>query len=114
MRLIDADKLSKPIYAEDDNITGMGMTSSEMDGYNDGIDEAWKQIVNAPTVDAAPVRRGCWEDVASSFWRWTPSGAVCVPRRTYQCGLCGRGTAVKSHYCPNCGAKMDGEPCTTP
>ncbi len=55
MRLIDADKLSKPIYAEDDNITGIGMTSSEMDGYNDGIDEAWKQIVNAQTVDAVPV-----------------------------------------------------------
>nr|DAF15435.1 MAG TPA: zinc-ribbon containing domain protein [Caudoviricetes sp.] len=55
-----------------------------------------------------PVVHGLWEKEPSSFWRWTPSGAVAVARTTYRCGLCGRGTAVKSNYCPNCGAKMDG------
>ena len=57
MRLIDADALKKPIYAEDDNITGSGMTYAEMDGYNDGIDAAWSRIENAPTIDAVPVVR---------------------------------------------------------
>ena len=28
---------------------------------------------------------------------------------TYECSKCGHNTAVKSNYCPSCGAKMDGE-----
>lgn len=51
MRLIKADKIPKAIYAEDDNITGMGMTEDEMEAYNDGIDEQWAKIKNAPTVE---------------------------------------------------------------
>lgn len=31
-----------------------------------------------------------------------------IPHTTYSCERCGRGTVVKTHYCPNCGAKMDG------
>lgn len=57
MRLIDADKVTKPIYAEEDNITGYGMTYDEMCGYNAGIDVAWGRIELAPTVDAAEVVR---------------------------------------------------------
>lgn len=57
MKLIDADALRKPIYAEEDNITGSGMTYAEMDGYNAGIDAAWSRIDNAPTVDAVEVIR---------------------------------------------------------
>ena len=65
-------------------------------------------ISEIPAADVASVVHGWWEKEPSSFWRWTPSGAVAVARTTYRCGLCGRGTAVKSNYCPNCGAKMDG------
>lgn len=68
-----------------------------------------KELINAiPAADVAPVVRGRWEKEPSSYWRWSSSGAVAVTRTTYRCGLCGRGTAVKSNYCPNCGAKMDG------
>lgn len=58
MRLIDADKLRKPHYAEDDNIIGCWMSPSEQDGYNEAIDEIWQLIKNAPTVEEAviPVR----------------------------------------------------------
>lgn len=66
-------------------------------------------ISEIPAANVAPVVHGWWEREPSSYWRWTPSGAVAVTRTTYRCGLCGRGTAVKSNYCPNCGAKMDGE-----
>lgn len=58
MRAIDADKLQKAIPAEEDNITGMGMTYDEMKAYNDGIDEQWKKIVNAPTIE--PERKTEW------------------------------------------------------
>ena len=57
MRLIDADRLNKPIYAEEDNITGSGMSYDEICGYNDGIDIAWNKIDQAPTIDAVPVMR---------------------------------------------------------
>ena len=57
MRLIDADRLNKPIYAEEDNITGSGMSYDEICGYNDGIDIAWNKIDQAPTIDAVPVVR---------------------------------------------------------
>ena len=57
MRLIDADRLNKPIYAEEDNITGSGMSYDEICGYNDGIDIAWNKIDQAPTIDAIPVVR---------------------------------------------------------
>lgn len=57
MRLIDADRLNKPIYAEEDNITGSGMSYYEICGYNDGIDIAWNKIDQAPTIDAVPVVR---------------------------------------------------------
>ena len=66
-----------------------------------------REVSDAPAADVAPVVHGRWEKEPSSFWRGTPSGAVVVARTTYRCGLCGRGTAVKSNYCPNCGAKMD-------
>ena len=48
MRLIDADRLNKPIYAEEDNITGSGMSYDEICGYNDGIDIAWNKIDQFP------------------------------------------------------------------
>ena len=73
-----------------------------------GIGDAIDIIEDAAAANVAPVVHGLWEKEPSSFWRWTPSGAVAVARATYRCGLCGRGTAVKSNYCPNCGAKMDG------
>ena len=57
MRLIDADRLNKPIYAEEDNIAGSGMSYDEICGYNDGIDIAWNKIDQAPTIDAVPVVR---------------------------------------------------------
>lgn len=67
-----------------------------------------QSISDMPAADVAEVVHGRWEKEPSSYWRWTSSGAVAVTRTTYRCGLCGRGTAVKSNYCPNCGAKMDG------
>lgn len=75
---------------------------------NEYCDRESCPIWKAPAADVAPVVRGKWEREPASYWRWTPSGAVAVTRTTYRCGLCGRGTAVKFNYCPNCGAKMDG------
>lgn len=54
---IDRALLSKPIYAEEDNATGFGMTEYEQDSYNEGIDVSWNRVLAAPNVDAVPVVR---------------------------------------------------------
>ncbi len=75
-------------------------------GYVQVVDVG--DILDMPVADVAPVVHGWWESVDSSYWRWTPSGAVSVSHITYRCGRCGRGTVVKTNYCSNCGAKIDG------
>ena len=81
MRLIDADALIKEACAEGAY------------GYVDA-----KQIADAPTIDAAPVRHGRW-------------------KCNKPCPVCGedrfKGLDAdiwadwEPPYCPNCGAKMD-------
>lgn len=51
-----------------------------------------KDIRNAPSIDAEPVRRGEWFDKGSLSCR---------------CSKCGCKNTRESAYCPNCGAKMD-------
>lgn len=69
---------------------------------------------NIPTADVAPVRHGRWinaEDGATTV-RLDESGC---PVYTCCCSECNdwlTGSdeyAARGRYCPNCGAKMDGE-----
>lgn len=61
-----------------------------------------KIINTAPTVDAVEVVHGHW------YWKpdndrersWTLTCSVCESQE---------GTSESYNYCPNCGAKMDGE-----
>ena len=56
-------------------------------------------IDNAPTVDAVEVVHGRWipEDPTGSF---LVRGSCCKTLASFDCNW---------NYCPNCGAKMDGE-----
>jgi DNA-directed RNA polymerase subunit RPC12/RpoP len=65
----------------------------------------WK-IENAPTVDAVPVVHGRWECQDGYF------------SDNWKCSACGivwffeydpTETETKVNYCPNCGARMDGD-----
>lgn len=57
-------------------------------------------IAHQPTIDAEPVRHGKWIGYAGTIGN--------------ECSVCGKwidvlqGTA-EMNYCPNCGARMDGE-----
>ena len=96
MRLIDADALNyvRVRIAHDDGTIG---------GYNAVVPSS--EIKNAPTVDAVPVIHGHW--IYGNDFHWY----------TASCNKCGyqRRTDIKAdrwnqwNYCPNCGAKMDGE-----
>ena len=57
-------------------------------------------LVQQPKVDAVEVVHGRWikQPVNSSWW------VVCS-----ECGITPTNTRDMTHYCPNCGAKMDGD-----
>ena len=80
MRLIDADLLKSKINF---NLSGVIM-----------------QIDETLTIEAEPVRHGRWVYVGRSRW---------------ECSECKRpwpvplAKAPAANYCPNCGAKMDGD-----
>lgn len=81
MRLIDADALPVKFWY------GRFFGVAEID------------IVNAPTVDAEPVKHG--------YWRGKPIAGY----STVGCSNCGDVFLENSgrwNYCPTCGAKMDG------
>ena len=66
--------------------------------------DVWREIENAPTIDAVPVRHGEW-------------GGLSNEDSLVKCSVCGHirfGSSLlycKEYvrYCENCGARMDGE-----
>lgn len=50
-------------------------------------------IFKIPTSDVAPVRHAMWKKYGKNLG---------------ECSECGEIVSVRSNYCPNCGAKMDG------
>lgn len=67
-----------------------------------------QNIMDIPSADVAPVRHGRWIGVDSSYWRWSHDGGHMVEHITFRCSECARKSIIKTNYCPNCGAKMDG------
>ena len=69
--------------------------------YYVGIADASGEVAEAPTVDAVEVVHGRWKDKqTNSIFTWR-----------LECSVCGAeyNTPAGYNYCPNCGAKMDGE-----
>ena len=70
------------------------------------VDAMKSFIKNRPAADVAPVRHGQWEDRDDGF-----GGTY------YHCSVCGEdwctidGTPAENgmRYCPQCGARMDGD-----
>ena len=90
-RLIDADALKyEPLPKGERNYRTYNLDDAYEDGYND----AFVDVRNAPTIDAEPVRHGKWIEYP------TADGMN-------QCSVCGVLRFGKSNYCPNCGARMD-------
>ena len=86
MRLIDADALIPK---------GTKVTDDVIAVHN--------AIKNAPTIEAEPVRHGYWENANGRPKTYIRKCSVCGKEAYF----CGRGCSYK--FCPNCGAKMDGD-----
>lgn len=82
-RLIDAEDLRQEVR-DDPGITG--------NQYRAVMDH----ILSAKTVDAVEVVHGWW---VRGKVNWQ------MP----MCSVCRKQVTAKSNYCPNCGAKMDGD-----
>ena len=89
-RLIDADELIRAIYKSDDELQ-----SSQWE-----TDEIVDEIRRSPTVDAVEAVHGKWIKTYT-----------CHGERLwgYECEQCKADSPRASNYCPNCGAKMDGD-----
>ena len=102
-RYIDADNIRKPIYAEEDNCTGIGMTFDEMDAYNEGIDAVIRRIDSVPTADVKPVVHGEWikedDGYTCSVCKMFHDGYYDNPKFDF---------AYMHDFCPICGADMRG------
>ena len=64
-----------------------------------GIEErpVYCPIVEFPSADVQPVRRGHWETIGNRTW-WG----------LYECSECHLVCSIDYTYCPHCGARMDG------
>lgn len=71
------------------------MAAKWMDGYDGAM--AMAIAASAPAADVAPVVHGHRVDDGGFYAR---------------CSQCDGVLPLCANYCPNCGAKMDGEPCT--
>lgn len=63
------------------------------------IIEVMQAIIDAPAADVVEVRHGRWErvDYGNGLYNYHCSSCRHIPREN-----------IRSNYCPNCGAKMDG------
>ena len=59
-----------------------------------------KEMDDAPTVEFAEVAHGRWEDAKHAYGFFSPRCSVCHQFNKYH---------ERYNYCPNCGAKMDGD-----
>lgn len=106
-RLIDADELEAKM---EKRIAYLRKEYGDYDHYTDGYCEALDRVEDASTVDAAEVVHGHWAPVKYN--------AHCSCGKSYEtyhylCSACNRIAYAQPYvltYCPNCGAKMDGDP----
>ena len=97
-RLIDADvllgKLSRMIdyCRKDSKVNGLA-----------ALFEVGDAIMDCKTVDAVEVVQGYWSKANNRQKSYIRVCSVCGKEAYF----CGKGCSYK--YCPNCGARMDGE-----
>lgn len=55
---------------------------------------------NIPTADVAPVKHGYWIEIGDYAFKCTSCGKMYWESKGY---------AARTHFCPNCGTRMDGD-----
>lgn len=83
--------------------------------YKSNYKMAIEVLKEVPAVDAVPVVHGRWLDEKPNTYTQEVKCSVCNGSAPFVCksadyyGMNMHGDFAKTKYCPNCGAKMDGE-----
>lgn len=102
MRLIDADALIKYNGLESATKYGNRSAKQRTNSYSTMmLYEIADMIDEAPTIDAAPVKHGRWLKTNDDTMKRCSECDVIHLIAQYPHG--------NANYCPNCGAKMDGD-----
>lgn len=74
-------------------------------------EEFAEYLDDIPTADVVPVKHGEWEHYTYSIFYGTDENSEPIyrDRVLYYCSECRHGSSIKTNYCPNCGAKFDGD-----
>lgn len=108
-RLIDADEAYNVLT---------GYYHQRTETQHEALKEALERV---PTIDAEPIRYGHW--IVKGVIEYTRSFGGILYEPVYKCSCCGNLTesyvrmdkpifpedADYPNYCPNCGARMDGD-----
>ena len=104
MRPIDADALVDMLQLLEDKLDKKAFREIDLEAaYISGVvQEIKERVINASTIDYAPVKRGEWIEPVQGY---------------KTCSECGeehpnvdmRGFYVQDSFCPNCGAEMCGK-----
>lgn len=111
----DYVEVGKILEFLDAETNALNSTFGEIDGEAGAYVACFKNvrsyIERFPTTDVAPVVHSYWESYSCSQYMGTDGWGEPKWRdgRFYICHnyKCRRKTAIKSNYCPNCGARMD-------
>ena len=101
-RLIDADKLQSQLLIRIDHCD----KEHGNEKFVMGIEYAMEYVDEMPTVDAVPaveVQHGKWEFAGYTAFHGTPYKSCSLCKKVYLMEY------PEFNYCPNCGAKMDGD-----
>lgn len=99
LRLIDADALVRVMCHHCTEYDSCTSQNGKCDDFDMII------IDHAPTIDAVPVVHGRWIDSMCRDWRCSECSEKINKVRNVD-GYC---YDDKPNYCPNCGARMDGD-----
>ena len=99
-RYIDANKLSRDVISSWGRDTHKTIEASRI--HRQEHHHLMSIIEKQPTADVVEVKHGEWFEV--------DDGIDIGSGKHLECSICGKWKKdrIKSNYCPNCGAKMDG------
>ena len=109
-RLIDAVRY-REVLDRYINAPHVKMGCSYSGGMSTAIGTCISFLDNQPTVDAVEVVHGRWLKTENGIRKNINTGEM-VMAYMHDCSVCGWHTGNQGrnfNYCPNCGAKMDGD-----
>ena len=104
---IERDKVLEEINDRISNIAFTSPYQREIEAIVVGMERARDSVEDAPAAAVAPVVHGRWIPYHEADIGWDEYGVKCSVCNFEVESLNIR--LVCNHYCPNCGARMDGE-----